>query len=143
MNGFGFTNFVKADQTLLNGKDLLNCCICEQIALQISDDLMSGNDSSIVFIRLEFQRLKLHLNYLILIRPVFAHRVTSGGKGEFVLGYSELDEAAFSAKRNCEATVQGIDRLASVLKWKRLSSIFPILIQSPLGTFRLEAALMI
>jgi len=51
---FGFANFIKTDQTILDGKDLLNCCIGKQIALQISDDLMNGDYVSILFVSLEF-----------------------------------------------------------------------------------------
>ncbi|MGG6265419.1 PLP-dependent aminotransferase family protein [Leptolyngbya sp. AN03gr2] len=41
------------------------------------------------------------------LMPAAPHYLVDGGKGEFILGYSELDEAAI---------VQGIDRLASALK---------------------------
>jgi hypothetical protein len=50
----GFADFVKADQTALNGKNLMNCGIGKHIALQIFDDLMNGDDAAILFVRLEF-----------------------------------------------------------------------------------------
>jgi hypothetical protein len=74
---FGFADFIKTNQTILNGKDLFNCRVRKQIALQIFDDLMNANNVSIVFVRLEFQRLKLSLNTLKLISLIFAHRVAS------------------------------------------------------------------
>ena len=50
---FGFANFIKTYQTILNGKDLLNCCLAKHIALQISDDLMNGDYVAILFVSLE------------------------------------------------------------------------------------------
>ena len=110
----GFADFIKTDQTILNGEDLMNSCIRKHIALQIFDDLMDGNDVPIVFVRLEFQRLKLRLNILKLISPVFAHRIASvnetafqpvrpfhiGRISEMIVSISRLLKASYKFCRN-------------------------------------------
>lgn len=50
----GFAYFIKTDQTVLNGKDLMNCRVREHVALQIFDDLTDGDNVPVVLVRLGF-----------------------------------------------------------------------------------------